>query len=111
MEKPLIVYSTFPDSETALAVGETLIERHLAACINVLPGMESVYRWQGKIERASEAVAIFKSRAGLCQPLMSGIRELHPYETPVIIALDVADIDADTLVWLIGETSPGGKSV
>lgn len=105
MEKPLIIYSTFPDAVTAEDVGREIVATRLAACINILPGMTSIYAWQGRVEKAAEVVVIFKSRAGLCNRLMARIKELHPYETPVIMALDVADIDGDTLVWLLTETS------
>ena len=69
MERPLLVYTTFPDAETALAVGESLVRDRLAACVNVLPGMRSVYAWKGAIERGGEAVAILKTRTGLAEVL------------------------------------------
>jgi periplasmic divalent cation tolerance protein len=65
MERALLVYTRFPDAETALALGETLVREKLAACVNVLPGMRSVYAWKGEVERGNEVVAIVKSRTGL----------------------------------------------
>ena len=64
MDRPLLVYTTFPDADTALSVGEGLVRERLIACINVLPGMRSVYAWKGGIERGQEAVAILKTRKG-----------------------------------------------
>ena len=65
MKKALLVYTTFPDVDTALSVGESLVRDRLIACINVLPGMRSVYAWKGEIERGDEAVAILKTHTGL----------------------------------------------
>jgi periplasmic divalent cation tolerance protein len=104
MDDALLVYTTFPDEETALAVGETLVREKLAACVNVIPGMKSVYAWQGELERGSEAVAIVKSRAGLQEALRARLKASHPYETPIILFIPVAGGDAATLEWLMAET-------
>lgn len=104
MERPLLVYTTFPDAETALAVGETLVRDRLAACVNVLPGMRSVYAWKGAIERADEVVAIVKTRTGLSEVLAAALKARHPYETPIVLHLSVADADPDTAAWILAET-------
>jgi len=104
MEKPLLIYCPFPDAETALAVGQRLIEDKLAACINVYPEMSSVYSWQGSIERSREAVAIIKTRAGLKERAGHALKRLHPYETPAIIYLATDGAEEDTLAWLLKET-------
>lgn len=104
MERPLLVYTTFPDTTTALAVGEALVRERLAACVNVLPGMVSVYAWKGAIERAEEVVAILKTREGLGAALAAALKARHPYETPVILHLTVADADPDTAAWIMAET-------
>ena len=100
MERPLLVYTTFPDAPTALAIGEALVRARLAACINVLPGMQSVYAWKGAVERGEEVVAIIKSREGLAEALAAALKERHPYETPIILHLPVADADPDTAAWI-----------
>ena len=107
MESPLLVYTTFPDADTALSIGEGLVRDKLIACINVLPGMRSVYAWQGRIERGQEAVAILKTRAGLRDRLHEALKARHPYETPVIFFIEPTSADAATLDWLIGETAGG----
>ena len=104
MERPLLVYTTFPDAQTALRVGEALVREKLAACVNVLPGMASVYAWKGAIEHGAEAVAIIKSREGLTEALSAALKEKHPYETPIILHLPVAGADADTAAWILAET-------
>jgi periplasmic divalent cation tolerance protein len=105
MERALLVYTTFPDAETALRIGETLVQDKLAACVNVLPGMRSVYAWKGTIERAEEAVAIVKSRTGLRDSVGAALKERHPYETPILLFVEPQGADPDTLAWLVGETS------
>lgn len=104
MERPLLVYTTFPDAATALRIGEELVRARLAACVNVLPGMESVYAWKGAVERASEVVAIIKSRESLGAALGTALKARHPYATPIILHLAVADADADTAAWILAET-------
>lgn len=107
MEHPLLVYTTFPDIDTALSVGETLVRDRLIACINVLPGMRSVYSWQGSIERAQEAVAILKTRKGLQDKVQAALKARHPYDTPVILFIEPTGADGDTLAWLMAETAGG----
>ena len=104
MERVLLVYTTFPDAETGLAIGEELVRARLAACVNVLPGMRSVYAWKGAIERGGEAVAVIKSRESLAQAVAAALKERHPYETPIILHLPVTDADPDTVAWIRVET-------
>ena len=82
MDRPLLVYTTFPDADAALSVGEALVRDRLIACINVLPGMRSVYAWKGAVERAQEAVAILKTRKGLQEKVHGALKGRHPYDTP-----------------------------
>lgn len=105
MERPLLVYTTFPDVDTALSIGEALVRDRLIACINVLPGMRSVYAWKGAIERGQEAVGILKTRTGLQDQVHRALKERHPYETPVVLFIEPTGADAATLEWLVGETS------
>ncbi|ACL60909.1 divalent-cation tolerance protein CutA [Methylobacterium nodulans] len=104
MERPLLVYTTFPNEETALAIGEALVREQLAACVNILPGMRSVYAWKGAVERGEEVVAILKSREGLADALGAALKARHPYETPIVLHLPVSGADPGTLAWLLAET-------
>ncbi|GAA0281694.1 Divalent-cation tolerance protein CutA [Methylorubrum aminovorans] len=106
MERPLLVYTTFPDVTVALDIGEALVRARLAACVNVIPGMQSVFAWKGAIERGTEVVAIPKSREGLADALAAELKRRHPYETPIILHLPVKDADPDTAAWISAETSP-----
>jgi periplasmic divalent cation tolerance protein len=104
MERPVLVYTTFPDEDTALEIADALVREKLAACVNLIPGMKSVYAWKGAVERAEEVVGIIKTREGLREQVRAALKERHPYETPIILLLEVAGGDADTLAWLVGET-------
>ncbi|MEE1613865.1 divalent-cation tolerance protein CutA [Microvirga sp. CF3016] len=105
MDRPLLVYTTFPDVDTALSIGEALVRDRLIACINVLPGMRSVYAWKGAIEQGQEAVGILKSRKGLQDEVHRALKERHPYETPVVLFIEPTGADAATLEWLVAETA------
>ena len=104
MERPLLVYTTFPDAASALDIGEALVRERLIACINILPGMRSVYSWKGVVERGEEAAAILKSREGLADALSAALKARHPYETPIILHLPVTGADAETAAWILAET-------
>ena len=104
MDSPLLVYTTFPDMDTALSTGEALVREKLIACINVVPGMRSVYAWEGAIEHGQEAVAILKTRKGLQDEVGRALKERHPYETPTVFFIEPADADIDTMQWLLAET-------
>jgi len=84
-----VVLCTFPDREQARQIGTTLVERRLAACVSLLDGVESIYRWQGEIHREAEVLAIFKTTDAAFPALESALAELHPYEVPEVVALPV----------------------
>lgn len=107
MERPLLVYTTFPDVDIALSIGEGLVRDRLIACINVLPGMRSVYAWQGAIEHGQEAVAVLKTRKGLQDQVHRALKERHPYESPVVFFIEPTGGDTATLEWLFTETAAG----
>jgi periplasmic divalent cation tolerance protein len=103
-DKPILVYSTFPSLTEAERAAERLVAAQLAACVNILPGMVSVYRWEGCIEKAEEVVAIFKTRESLSQEVIGGIRSGHPYTTPAILVVPVDDGAPDYIGWLMDMT-------
>lgn len=96
----VFAYVTVPTREEALAIGRALVEERLAACANLLPGMTSVYRWQGAVEEASELVLIAKTRTALFDRLAARVVELHSYELPCVVALPVAAGLPAYLDWL-----------
>jgi periplasmic divalent cation tolerance protein len=103
-EGVVFVYTTHPSVVEAERIGRELVERRLCACVNILPGMVSLYWWQGAIERGEEAVMIIKTRAALAEPVRAAVRELHPYTTPAILMLPIESVDRDYKQWLLTET-------
>ena len=99
------IYVTAADPAQALAIGRTLVHERLAACANVLPGMTSVYRWQGDIEEAAEVPVLVKTRASRYPELETAIRELHPYELPEVIAVPIERGLPEYLEWVAEETA------
>jgi len=102
----LLVFVTFPEAAVARQIGTTLVESQLAACVNLVPAVESIYRWQGKIEHSQEVLAIFKTTADAWPAFDSRVRELHPYEVPEIVALRPDQVSAPYAKWV--EESVGG---
>jgi periplasmic divalent cation tolerance protein len=105
MERAVIVYTTWPSIVEAEKAGRAMVERRLAACVNILPGTISHYWWHGKIERAEEAVMIVKTRASLAEPVRLAVREMHSYTTPAVIVVPVEAADPDYQAWIVQETA------
>jgi periplasmic divalent cation tolerance protein len=96
----IIVFMTAPNGEEATRLAELLIGAHLAACVQILPEMESVYRWQGQIERQSEILILAKTTAAKFADLEREVRALHSYETPEIVAVPIVAGSSPYLKWL-----------
>jgi periplasmic divalent cation tolerance protein len=110
MERAIFVYTTYPSLVEAQRAGEALIGARLAACVNILPGMVSIYRWQGAIERADEVVMIIKTRAALADQVRVGVKATHSYDTPAISVLPVESVDERYFAWMLAETMPAEKA-
>ena len=95
---------TAPDEETGRRIARALVEERLAACVNVLPGVRSIYRWKGAVEEASEVMLVAKTRAERTGALAARVRALHPYELPEVVALPVTDGSRAYLRWVIAES-------
>ena len=104
MERAVLVYTTWPSVVEAERAGRMLVERRLAACVNIVPGMISHYWWKGALQRAEEAVAIFKTRASLAEPLREALKAAHAYETPSFMVVPAESVDADYYRWILEET-------
>lgn len=94
---------TAPDKATAVTLAEKLVQDRLAACVNLLPGVLSVYRWQDKIESEEETLMVLKTTEAGAGALREAVVKLHPYETPEFLVLPVVDGAADYLAW-VGES-------
>lgn len=106
MSDVALVLVTGPAPETLESIARTLIEERLIACANVLPGVSSIYRWESSIEEAPEALVILKTTDARLEALERRIAELHPYDVPEILALDVARGHEAYLAWVRGCVTP-----
>ena len=104
MERAVFVYTTYPSIVEAETAGKALVERRLAACVNILPGMISHYAWEGAVERAEEVVMIIKTRASLAEQVRAAVKEMHSYATPAILVIPLESVDSSYLEWLLGQT-------
>jgi periplasmic divalent cation tolerance protein len=104
MERAVLVYTTWPSIVEAEKAGRLIVEKRLAACVNILPGMISHYWWEGKIERAEETVMLVKTRAALAEDVRRAVKEMHSYTTPAIMVLPLESVDADYYRWIVKET-------
>jgi periplasmic divalent cation tolerance protein len=99
-EDAIVVFLTAANGEEATRLADMLVGAHLAACVQILPEMESVYRWQGKIERSSEVLLIVKTTSAKFDDLEREVRALHSYDTPEIVAVPIVAGSAPYLEWL-----------
>ena len=109
-ERAVFVYTTYPSLVEAERIGKAVLERRLAACVNILPGMISHYWWQGTIERGEEIVMIIKTRASLADSVRAAVKEMHSYTTPAILVIPLESVDQTYLAWLLEETEAGAAS-
>lgn len=100
----LEIWINCPDRETACGIAAALIDGRLAACANILPEIESMYRWKGKFENEPEVPLVIKTREGLFGQVVDKVRGLHPYETPSIVGIPVGRVNHDYLEWVYAET-------
>lgn len=100
----IIVLVTCPDKESANKIASSLIEKKLAACVNTINNVESIFRWKGKIEKSSENLLIIKSKKRLLKKLITDVQQNHPYQLPEILALPIIGGSKAYIDWLNNET-------
>lgn len=106
MEPVCMLYVTCANTEEALRIAELAVEERLAACANLLGAIESVYRWEGKIEHGCETALLLKTTESCADALTARIKELHSYECPCVVRTDVAGGNQDFLKWIADEVRP-----
>jgi len=104
MTNACIVLTTAGSHDEARKIAQALVEQRLAACVNIVPQIESIYRWQGNVESATEWLLVIKTQAGSFERLRDAVKELHSYELPECIMLEIAEGDKAYLDWLAKNT-------
>ncbi len=104
VSRAVLVIVTAPDRPTAEALAGKLLEKRLAACVNIVPGLHSLYWWQGEIESAEEVLMLVKARRRDVAALTEAVRASHPYDVPEVIALEIAGGSSAYLDWVEAET-------
>lgn len=103
----LLVYITAPSPEEARRIGSALVERRLAACVNIIPGMQALFHWDGAVQTADETILLAKTTQAHYPALEAAIKAMHPYDVPCIVALPVVAGSAAFLQWIDDETRQG----
>ena len=104
MERAVFVYTTYPSIVEAEEAGRALVEKRFAACVNILPGVISHYRWESEIARGEEVAMLIKTRASLAEAVRAAVKERHSYTMPAILVLPIESIDQSYLAWVMAET-------
>ncbi len=105
MSEVRIVLMTAPDAEVAATIARALVDERLAACVNVISGVRSIYRWRGDVEDDAEVLLLAKTRADRCEALAARVEALHPYELPEVVVLPVEGGSERYLDWILSESS------
>jgi len=105
----IVVLCTAPDAEIAARIANGLVSESLAACVNLVKGVESIYRWEGRLQHDSEVLMVIKSTHAAFGSLRDKISELHPYDTPEIIALPVVEVAESYFEWVRGSVMIGDQ--
>jgi periplasmic divalent cation tolerance protein len=100
MTDKIVALSTCETQDDAIRIANHLVEKQLAACVNILPGITSVYRWKGKIERAGEFLLVIKTSSALLENLKLELKTIHPYDVPELVALTIVDGAESYLDWM-----------
>jgi len=108
MTEALLAFTTFANEDDAVRVSRVLVEERLVACANLLPGARSIYRWEGKLADEREVIVLLKTRKQDWAALLSRLHELHPYDTPELVAVRIAAGAPKYMAWLEEQLAPDG---
>jgi periplasmic divalent cation tolerance protein len=106
MSEVVVVLSTVPDNETGETIARTLVDERLAACVNLLPPMTSIYRWTGAVERDTERQLLIKTTRDRVPAIETRLRQLHSYDLPELIVIDATGGSAEYLAWVASSVNP-----
>jgi len=105
----VLALSTCPDPDVAVRIARTLVEERLVACANLVPGLRSIYQWQGAVQEEAEVLLLMKTRRELLGPLKARMAALHPYEVPELVSVPIEDGLPAYLAWVRAETEAAGR--
>ena len=105
---PLLIYTTFEKMEDARKVGRALVKARLAACVNIIPSMTSIYEWQGELCENSEVIMLIKTRKGCLEKALALAKELHPFDTPALLVIKPEAADNAFADWIVEQTQRPG---
>ena len=100
----LLIYTTLETAHDASDLGSSLVDSRLAACVNIIPGMQSIYQWEGKRCEASEVVMIVKTRRKCLEAALKHMNSTHPYDTPALIVIDPLTVSENFATWIVQQT-------
>lgn len=104
-DTPILIYTTFGSEADAKRVGRALVEARLAACVNIFPGMISIFEWEGALDEAGEVAMLIKTRSGLKQKTLDAAGQLHPYETPALLVIETSGGSDAFANWIAEQTA------
>ena len=103
--KTKFIYATAPSGDEALKIGRALVEERMIACVNIIDGVRSIYRWEDKIEDENEVIMVMKTVEEKVEGVIQKIKSMHSYDCPCVVALDITGGNASFLQWIAGETT------
>ena len=104
-DKTILILITVPNQKTGEEIASHLVEKNIAACVNIIPGLTSIYKWKGKIEKDDELLLLVKTQQELFHSVEKSVLEIHPYEVPEIISIDISQGFTKYLDWILSETN------
>lgn len=110
-DEPRLLVSTFPSPEKAAEIARILVDERLCACVSLVPGIRSIYRWEGAVTEDTETLALIKTTASRYDELARRLVSLHPYDVPELITLPVVGGHAPYLAWLLASTQSGAQTI
>ena len=104
-DQPVLIYTTFASRSDAESVGSALVHERVAACVNIFPGMLSIYDWEGQVERSNEVAMLIKTRRGVLAEAIAALREHHPYDVPAVLVIPTEGGSAEFSAWIAEMTA------
>ena len=102
--RTVLIYTTLEHLDDAKRIGRALVDSKLAACVNIFPATVAIYEWQGEVREEGEVVMLIKTRKACLSEALARTKQLHPYDTPALLAIEPSEVDGDFAAWIAGQT-------